>query len=91
MDWKQTLGWRQKVKWIRNNRQLAGWLGVIIGTAITLTSFILVDLHIKIPIAFSDKEVNIPAKIILALGAACLILGISRLRQQKKRKRNPLI
>jgi len=87
MGWKEFLGWRQKVKWIRNNRQLAGWLAICIGMTIMLIIFVLLELHIKIPIPFSNKEVRVPAKLILGIGAACLIFGISRLRQHKKRNR----
>ena len=74
MSWKQSLGWRQKVKWIRNNRQLAGWLAIGIGITIMLTTFLLLEFQIKITIPFFNKEVRIPAKLILAFGAGCLIL-----------------
>lgn len=88
MGWKQSLGWKQKVKWIRNNRQFAGWLAISIGITIILISFVLVEFHIKIPVPFFNKELAVPAKLLLGLGVVFLIFGISRLKQYTKRNQS---
>jgi hypothetical protein len=82
MGWKQALGWRRIVGWARNNRKLAGWLGVGIGISLTALPILLPVFDVRIPGLLPGKVPGI--KLMVTVGVVCFVFGVHQLKKLKK-------
>jgi hypothetical protein len=82
MGWKQSLGWKRIVGWARNNRKLAGWLGVGIGISLTAPPILLSVFEVRIPGLLYGTVPGI--KLMVTVGVACFVFGVHQLKKLKK-------